>query len=225
MKKVFIMVLALNCLYAQNGIEINGMSSAQLGITQGSGMVVEKRFTLQPFRKIDADVSVDITVQKSNKYEYTIKGDDNIVGLIEVKPHGDTLIIRSKKSYQTNSEITLLIKTKQLESLELEGSTTAKLKGLNEKHLTLTMDGSIDLTASSGRIGDLKIDSDGAYDVDLTQINVKNAEVTMEGSGDVQLNVSDYLHATVRDNASLIYKGSARVKRDISDNGFIEKNE
>jgi len=223
MKKMFIMSLTFGILYAQNGITINGIDSVERGMVQGSGIMVEKTVKLQAFKKIKTDVTLNLIVQKSNKYEYIIKADDNLLGIIKLKREGDTLIVRSTKSYQTNHEITLLINVKELALLQVEGSSTIELKRLNENQLELDIDGSIDVLASSGTVQNLNIKLDGAYDVDLSHLDVKNTNVNMKGSGDLQLNVSNHIDATVNDNGYLLYSGTPTIKKNISDNGQIEK--
>lgn len=218
MKKFFLLLLLSLFVYAQNGIDFSS------NILQGSGITAKKTVKLTPFKKIKADVSFNVVIQKDDTYEYIIQADDNLIDVIDVKVHDDVLIIKSKQSYQTNSGIKLSIKTKKLESLIVEGSSDIELKKLHENKLFMDIEGSVNVQSSAGSINNLTLKIDGAYDIDLSQLNVKNAEVNMQGSGDLKMNVTNQLNAEISDNASLLYSGTATVTKKISDNGYLEKN-
>lgn len=221
--KFVLLVWSSLFLYAQNGIDINGMGSTSFNIVQGSGVMAKKTVPLAPFKKIKVDDSFTLIIQKADKYEYMIQADDNLIDLIELRLQGDVLVIRSKQSYQTNNHLKLIVKTKVLESLMVEGSSNVELKNLNENQLLIDIDGSIDLHSSVGSVNNLSVKADGAYDLDLSQLNANNAEIDMKGSGDLQVNVKKQLNAKISDNGSLSYSGTAVVNKNISDNGYIEK--
>jgi hypothetical protein len=221
--KFVLLVWSSLFLYAQNGIDINGMGSTSFNIVQGSGVMAKKTVQLAPFKKIKVDDSFELIIQKADKYEYMLQSDDNLIDLMEVRLQDDVLIIRSKQSYQTNNHLKLIVKTKALESLMVEGSSNVELKNLNENQLLIDIDGSIDLHSSVGSVNNLSVKADGAYDLDLSQLNANNAEIDMKGSGDLQVNVKKQLNAKISDNGSLSYSGTAVVNKNISDNGYIEK--
>jgi len=225
MKKIFMSILASCMLYSYNsGIEIGGMGGSQSGIIKGSGILVKKSFKLEDFNRVKVDASINLIIKKASTSEYSIEADDNLISLISVKKRGRTLIISSKKSYQTNNDIKIVLYTKALNFLIANTSADIKLNGLNEEELLIKLDGAIDLIATSGNIGSLTVKTDGSYDVDLSSLKVKNAKVKMKGSGDVSIYVSKRLDATVSDNASLSYSGGATVVKKISGNGDIDKN-
>ena len=224
MVKILIMLLSFELMFAQNGIEIGGIDFGNLNISKGSGKIVTKRFTLNKFTKIKIDSSFDVTIQIGKKYGYSIKADDNLVNLISVVNRNGTLIVSTKGSYSTNSDIKLIIKTKRLESLVAEGSSNIYLQNLKEPYLSLNLDGSIDLSSSSGEVKSLSVKSDGAYDIDLSHIKVKSAKVELLGSGDLKMNVSHKLDAKVSDSATLYYSGNPIVTKTILDSGDLIKN-
>ena len=223
MIKIVIMLLSLELLFAQNGIEIGGMDFSNLNVAKGSGDIVTKNATLKKFTKIKIDSSFEVTIQVGEKYGYSIKADNNLVNLISVVNRNGTLIITTKGSYSTNSDIKLTIKTKRLESLIAEGSSTIYLQNLNEPYLSLNLDGSIDLVSSSGKVNSLSVKSDGAYDIDLSKVKVKNAKVDILGSGDLKINVTQKLDAKVSDSATLYYSGSPKITKKILDSGDLIK--
>lgn len=196
---------------------------AQSSVIVGSGKIEKQISQLGSFSKIHADTTFDIIIEKANKSEYTIQSDDNILKIISLKVKGDTLYIVSTKSYETQYGIKLNIKTKELNGLYLDGTSSVKLKQLNENKLTIRLDGSCDVTSLKGRVDTLHIEADGAYDIDLKQLSVNNAIVNISGSGDVRLNVLKKINANISDNGSVLYSGTAVVTSRILDNGDIEK--
>jgi len=227
MKKILITFLVTGSLYAYNGgINIGGidMDNTGLNIIKGSGKIVQKRFNLENCNKIKIDASIDIIIEKSSKSEYIITTDDNLINVIGVENRAGTLVVSSKQSYQTNSNPKIVIKVKQLNNLTVEGGANIKLKNLNETYLTINIDGAIEMKTLSGNVNTLNINVDGAYDVDLSNLKAKNATVIMRGSGDLKVNVSQKLDARVSDNGYLLYTGTPLIVKDVTDNGYIEKN-
>ena len=221
--KILMMFLSFELLFAQNGIEIGGMNFANSNINKGSGNIVTKKYSLKKFTKIKIDSSFDVTIQIGENYSYSIKADDNLINLISVVNNNGTLVVSAKGSYSTNSDMKLTIQTKRLKSLIVDGSSTIRLKNLNESKLSLDLDGSIDLLSSSGKVKSLSVKSDGAYDVDLSNIEVKNAKVEVYGSGDLTINVTKKLDAKIFDNATLYYLGTPVITKKILDNGDLIK--
>ena len=223
MIKIVIILLSLELLFAQNGIEIGGIDFSNLNVAKGSGDIVTKKATLKKFNKIKIDSSFNVAIQIGEKYGYSIKADNNLVNLISVVNSNGTLVVTTKGGYSTNSDIKLTIKTKRLKSLMVEGSSTIRLENLNEPYLSLNLDGSIDLFSSSGKVESLSVKSDGAYDIDLSNIEVKNAKVDILGSGDLKINVTQKLDAKVSDSATLYYTGTPKITKKILDSGDLIK--
>ncbi len=216
-------LLESSALYADNnhGISINGKSLSSF--QRGSGVVKTKQATLKEFSRIDSDVSLDIVIEKAQSYDYTLRADDNLLNIVELVSDGNTLKIRTNKSYQTNSEMKLHIRTKNLKSLKLDGSSNVALKNLNENALSIEIDGSVDVSALNGRVESLSVKADGAYDVNFKSLKVQKANVVLSGSGDVGLNVSKNISGSVEDSASLSYLGGAKVNVSVEDSADVDK--
>lgn len=223
MIKILMMFLSFELLFAQNGIEIGGMNFSNININKGSGNIVTKKSSLKKFTKIKIDSSFDVTIQIAENYGYSIKADDNVVNLISVVNNNGTLVVGTKGSYSTNNNIQLIIQTKRLKSLTVNGSSNIRLENLNESKLSIDLDGSIDLLSSSGKVKSLSVKSDGAYDIDLSNVEVKNAKVEVAGSGDITINVTKKLDAKISDNATLYYFGTPIITKTILDNGDLVK--
>lgn len=214
-------LLALfSLLSADNhGIMINGQVYGQS--LQGSGKVVSKNISLQPFEVIQIEGSLNLIIEKGDTYQATVKTDDNLINNIEFIEQGSQLIIQSKESYSTQKGIFIHLITKSLRHLKMSGSINAKVKNLNEKQLYLETEGVSDLASESGSVDELTARLQGVYNVDLRHLDTQKAKVSMEGSGDLVVHVKDKLEADIQDNASLTYIGNPQITKKITDNGSI----
>lgn len=228
MVKAFFIALGLsvNLLAYNSGIEIGNISfeSIHSDILHGSGKSVEKQFLLKDFREIEVDSSIDITVKRGLTSKYIIVADDNLIDVIAIKHNGDKIEITDRRSYETNNRLHLTIITKKLNSFKAKGSATIEFIDLKEDTLKMYLDESITLKAS-GYLYDLDMRIEGTCDVDLEQLFVKNAHIEMSESSDLTLQVEENLEAKVSDNASLVYSGTPTIRKEILDNGELEKND
>lgn len=66
-------------------------------------------------------------------------------------------------------------------------------------------------------IQQLYLHADGSYDINMLKNTIKRAEIYAEGSGEIQLNIEEFLEASLHDTVEVHYKGHPKIKKSIND--------
>ena len=184
---------------------------------KGSGVITSKNITALSFNKIDIDIPADVTIDRADSQKISIKTDKNIIEKIKIYVKQNTLFIRAKGSFQSSRGINITLSNPHLNRLTIDGASTIKLNGFNEKSFTLTLDGASDVSFHNGNFDNFFIKADGSYGVDLENVNIKKAKIKAEGSGDIKVNVSNYLQVDLKDTVEVKYLGHPKIKKSIKD--------
>lgn len=122
MKKIFLLsgILLLSsslCLQAQEKEK-----DKEKPRIEGSGNVITKEVTVQPFDELAASGVFSVILKQGNKEDVKIEADDNLQDLFEVKNDGSKLIISMKKDVNFNSKkgMKVYITFKKIKSMELK---------------------------------------------------------------------------------------------------------
>jgi hypothetical protein len=130
----------------------------------GSGNVVTRDVTIQPFDQLEASGIFNVSLKQGNKESVKIEAEDNLQSLFEVKTEGNKLIVGMKKDshFDSKKKMTVYITFKNLKSLDL------KMIG------NVASEGNLDF-------GDLSLNNKSVGSVDLAlsaqKLNIKNKSV------------------------------------------------
>src|SRR6187200_1051266 len=94
---------------------------------EGTGSVINKKLDLAEFCSIELEIPAIITVAMSDSVQGVIRAQGNIADLIELKYDGDELIIKSKEDYSSSKPVELVLSTRELEKLTINGSGDIKV--------------------------------------------------------------------------------------------------
>ena len=124
--------IALSALAIASGCNGNFLARMASAI-QGSGVAKEESRPVEAFHALEvrSTLEVSIEVKKDAKPSLTIKGDDNIVPLVESVIKDGKLILRIKENANIRPKVALTaeIVTSELDAVEASGASTVKVKG------------------------------------------------------------------------------------------------
>ncbi len=104
--------------------------------------------------------------------------------------------------------------------IELNGSGTVELAGLDADAVSVEISGSGDVELD-GVAASLQVVIDGSGTVDADDLEVADASVEISSSGDVEVHVTDTLRAEVSGSGTVTHRGGARVDADVSGSGEV----
>ncbi|WP_235298008.1 head GIN domain-containing protein [Portibacter marinus] len=211
---------------------------------RGEGPVVEKTIELDEFSNIGLGLSANVYLTQGNRQLVKIKGQQNIIDLIEKDVDGDSWEISfpDKAKVSNYDKLEIYITIQELEGLNIGGSGSIlgqnKFKNLNDLKLNIGGSGSIgleldgaDVTCNIGGSGSIKLagtaesmdaNIGGSGSVKAIDLKVQKAKVNTAGSGSVSIDVSDELSATIVGSGGVQYKGNPKINQNVMGSGRIK---
>jgi hypothetical protein len=166
----------------------------------GSGNIVEKKFDINTFDKIEASDGFKINISQGDIFSVVVKIDDNMVDHLVVTRENDTLKLEMnpkggfRNIFTLKAEVTL----PKLTSLVLNNGAHATATGSGEE---------IYIEINNGCI------------VDLAAFRVKNAIVNVNNGSQITINVIDSLIAKADNGSKVHYLGNPKDLKKEESNG------
>ena len=201
---------------------------------EGSGNVITKDVTIQPFDQLEANGVFNVVLTQGNKESLKIEAEDNLQALFEIKNEGSKLMVDMKKDSHFNSKkkMTVYITFKNLKSMDLKMVGNVSSEGnLNFSDLSLANKsvGSVDLALNAQKldinnkgVGNLRLSgkaenaiirSNSVGAIKASDLLVQTMDIDNDGVGSAEVNAVKELK--VKD--SFLWKvknaGSATAKR------------
>ena len=209
---------------------------------EGTGTVISKKLDLSEFRSIELEIPATITVAMSDSLQGVIRAQSNIAELIELEYDGDELVIKSKEDYSSSRPVELILSTRELEKLTINGSGDIKvinpIRG-DELKLVINGSGNISVLTSVTKLrtdingsGDVSIEGkavnhrirmNGSGNVMAGNLQTENTDIHINGSGDADLTANLSLEAKIMGSGNVTYQGAPKVDADITGSGEVSK--
>lgn len=217
--------------------------AAAAGVT-GSGKVISETRPVSAFHAVVLKGPMDLVLRQGAKEAVEVRGDDNLLPLVETTVRGDTLEIAAKRgaSYTTRNRLVVTVDLVTLKELALVGAGDASGEGLKAGQLKLRVEGAgdlrlhrlaaealaIDLAGSgdvtvSGRTGKLSVAIAGSGDVVTRELEADDVSVSIAGSGGARVNARKTLAVSIAGSGDVDYTGEASVKASIAGTGSVQK--
>lgn len=203
----------------------------------------EKRdYSIEEFSQLYVKGSFTIKLVQADQVGMTIEGFKESLETINVdqdEASGELRLTRDKFSL-SSPEVTL--KYTQLNQIHIEGGANVSTEGYADlNNLTIRVEGGanlnlklkvnqLSLRGEGGVVYQLmgvghKMESTlvGAAYIKAAEFNTDSASIRIEGVGIADLNVNDYLNATVEGMGAVSYKGDPEVDQSIQGLGKVSK--
>lgn len=209
-------------------LQMNAQNNQSVTIV-GSGNVITKTVTTQPYQKINVSGSMDVYLEKGTEGTISVTAEDNVQERIVVESDGETLTITMKNntSLQNTKKIKITVPFEELSAIALRGSGNIEGKDkIETKSLALSVQGSGDIELSI-ETGSLSAEISGSGDIELkgkaTAVEVSTrgsgdfegaelisdkAQIAIKGSGDTSIQVNNSLSGAIQGSGSILYGGN-----------------
>ncbi|HRF60651.1 MAG TPA: head GIN domain-containing protein [Fimbriimonadaceae bacterium] len=189
---------------------------------QGSGVIKSEDRKESGFTGVVGVGSETIEIVVGKHFAVTVRGDDNIVPLIETKVRDSTLHIGGKGNYSTKKGIKVTVSMPALTSLRLAGSGSMTARGIKSQRLDVILDGSGQIRAS-GAVDRVRSDLNGSGEIDLSNLPALSADLDLAGSGQMRANVKTSLDAVLSGSGQILYSGSPKASTRVTGSGAIRQ--
>jgi hypothetical protein len=203
---------------------------------EGSGNVVTKDVTVQPFDELQANGVFNVVLTQGNKEAVKIEAEDNLQQLFEVKNEGKKLIVSMKKDTHFNSKkkMVVYITFKNLRTMDLkmvgnltsEGSLNFDNLALNNKSV-----GSVELKLAAQKldihnksVGNLKlsgkaenavIKSNSVGSIKASDLTVQTMDIDNDGVGSAEVNAAKEIKVRESFLGKVRNVGAATIKKKV----------
>lgn len=212
---------------------------------KGNGKIKTETRSVGDYDKVKVNGSFDVILEKGREGEITIKGESNIIPIIEIAVNDGVLKVSTKKgtSFYTRKELLITIPFTDIELVSLNGSGDIDGKDVvKASYLEVNLHGSgdIDLEVDASELkselhgsGDIelsgktqelsvKVTGSGDFEGEELQSNITKAKVT--GSGDASVVAKQSIDAKVVGSGDIEYKGSPSDKHvSVVGSGSIDR--
>jgi len=201
---------------------------------EGSGNVITKDVTIQPFDQLEANGVFNVVLTQGNKESLKIEAEDNLQALFEIKNEGSKLMVDMKKDSHFNSKkkMTVYITFKNLKSMDLKMvGNVSSVGNLNFSDLSLANKsvGSVDLALNaqkldinnksvgslrlSGKAENAIIRSNSVCAIKASDLLVQTMDIDNDGVGSAEVNAVKELKVKDSFLGKVKNAGSATAKR------------
>ena len=206
--------LLVSALLVASGSGCTGRFTLGTPAIPGSGVVKGETRSIEVFHALDAQnaLQVAVAVTQGAKPSLKIRGDDNLVPLVESVVRDGTLILRIKENTNIRPKHPLLVEvvTDQLDRVEASGATDVRVTGgskveqftaaasgaarlsvtgIQTPKAVVTAEGASQLTLT-GTAESLKVDASGASQVKAEDLKADDADVSISGASGADLHAS-----------------------------------
>jgi hypothetical protein len=206
---------------------------------RGSGKVITENRSVSQFCNVSLGGSGELVITQGAEESLTIETDDNLLPHIKTEVSGDHLWIGWKNgNLRPSKRIYYRLQVKNLDSVNLSGSLSARAGDLKTSHLELEISGSGNIkighlearkvvthisgsgdVALAGTVGEESIHISGSGNQQAGDLRCQTATVAISGSGQARLWVEDHLSAQISGSGSVDYYGKPRVDMHTSGSG------
>lgn len=207
-------------------------------VLAGAATAGERAFPVDGFDRIVNETSADLAITVGSDTQVIGRGDDALLGRLELRVEGGTLRIRSRSGRDGEARLTIAMPVlvgltlsssgdAQVESLKaerFEGQTTGSgnldLGWLEAASASLRTSGSGDIVAR-GQVGQLMAGSTGSGDLQLSQLQSTVLEASSTGSGDILANATGTARLRSTGSGDIAITGGARCEVRSSGSGDV----
>lgn len=214
---------------------------------KGNGNIITEKRTTSNYNGIRSSGSFHVLLVNGKEGEITLKGEENILPLIETIIENNTLKIRFQKNtnVRTTKKVIITVPVTDIETITLAGSGNIESKNVlkGENIITkLSGSGSINLVANTKEInaeitgsGNINLEGTavhfntkitGSGDVKAYELQAEEVQIKITGSGSVKANVSKRIAAKITGSGNVYYQGNPKyVNSKTTGSGSIIKRE
>lgn len=179
----------------------------------GSGVLKTLEKPVPPF------TSLHLSTVSEGKYtigepKVTLRGDDNLLPLIQVTSTPDHLVVKQDKTLEPNIKLTTDISGPVPTELIVDVTAKLTVEGLKADHLVVRTAG-VGQLAASGSADEIVVVAELASRIDFTHLAVRKAKVTASKAAVVRLGYVEELDVETRAAARVSYMGDPKITRSV----------
>lgn len=199
------------------------LAGCRIGGVRGNGNVETEVRDVADFTEVELAGEFVVSIEAGKDYFVEIKADDNLLGYISTKVHGNRLVVDTKKNLNPRDEIRVKIQTPHLESIIASGACDIYARDIDEERFDFDMSGacSVELAGVADRV---QMEVSGAGSIDARDLRARDVRVYLSGAASADVYATESLDASVSGVGSVNFYGDpSDVNMDVSGVGSINR--
>jgi len=200
---------------------------------RGQGPMVEETFNTGSFTGIQVDVDANVNISQSGETSLTIKGQQNILDVLEVRVVNNVLVIQYRTSVWRHERMQINLSVAIIDQISSFGSARIYSESaFNTNDLGINIFGSgnvdfADINASSvraringsgtvsmkGSVGRHDVGISGSGDYNAGDVVAESAVISIFGSGNCRISVINSLEVAIHGSGNVYYRGNPPHKQ------------
>ena len=182
-------------VYATLALSLAGFA-CQVGIPAqvlGSGNIVEKEYDVQSFDEIELDTIGEVHVEQGDTESLTIKTDDNILPLLEVRVLNGVLVLSEKDHVSTlrpSNNIIYTVTVKDLKAVTTNASGNIFVGDVESGEFLTEVNASGNITVESFAGSKMTVTSNASGKTVIKKVEADTVRATANASGNILLSGS-----------------------------------
>jgi len=160
-------------------------SASAADSVRGNGVPAEVHRDAQGFREIQATGPYRLEVHKDASFQVTVRGDSNIVPLVQTRVDSATLFISVSRPIQPEVPLVVTLSLPSLDAASIAGAVSATVDAFGGPDLRFSVAGSSELEASGIQVDRLAAEVAGASSAQLAG-HAREARIAVTGASHVQ---------------------------------------
>jgi hypothetical protein len=186
----------------------------------------DQPFDLSGFTSVDINFAMNVNIMRGDSFSVTATAAKGAAGSVLVSMDGSTLVIARKRDWRYLSKMTVNVTMPRLETLKVNGSSTAAVTGFSGGGLNIDMNGMSTLHWDGGAFAQASIGANGASKLEFSGFTAESAVIGLNGASkmtgaagaakagvlDLDLNGASFLTLDVSGSVKGIIDGASHFK-------------
>jgi hypothetical protein len=224
MKRCIVSLLAALVILSAGGCGLEGIA--------GSGVSASRKVDGKDFTTVEVSGPFDVTLDRGDKFDVTVTGDDNLLQYVDAKTAAGKLSIEIQSGENLRPRFGLKVKINMpaVEAVSLEGACTGSINGFKGgKQLKVDVAGASTLNGEiqvdklileangasqiklTGQAHECRATAEAASELHLGDLAVGKAVVRLNAASSGVVKASDKLDYELNAASHLDYKGSPKI--------------
>ena len=209
---------------------------------EGQGPVIEKEIALDDFNSLTSSTYAHITLRQGVTQKIIVRGQQNILDLLQTPIRGKKLILKTSQDYQSDYPLEFEITVPNIYSVVIGGAGKVTTDGpfdLDQAfYCSLSGSGNIYMNVNAPEVrptisgsGDIRLEGiadrqnaviSGSGNIYTDKLESKAVNAVISGSGNIKLYSSEKVTAQISGSGNITYYGSpTSVSKNVSGSGSI----
>jgi hypothetical protein len=186
----------------------------------GEGPIQSETRQADAFSRIEVSAGIGVTVRMGPGRSLEVRAQKNILPVIATNVEGDTLRIRSTRSYSASEGVEVTVVTPTVAGISMSGGSQGHVDGLETEHLDLDLSGGAGLTVT-GAAGTVALDASGGSHAELANLSATAITLDISGGSTVTVHASDQVSGSASGESRLTVLGDPEVSVEVSSGAHV----